>query len=421
MSTIRKAGVPFYPGIMVKHNLSGIEDTLSIKYKLRGTDITFQEYDTTFTEEDPGVYTAPVTFDTVGDYIFIVESTHPLVETLVGNLIVVNASLDDISAGISNLQTDINIVKSQLDTLDNDALANLQESINGINVTVDNLKTLIINNTAIIYVTGDETAALTAGIEITGTDSGAKGKITESNYDANTDLTKVIVDGVIGKYITGETLTMPDGTVTTGTIDSIVLSPIDSVMEFINEINAGISDSGTSTTILNSAIDNMRLMLEGKEYTDSEGNAVSALDSHGLKEIFDMVAVTNNNISDKYNDLIIRLGNLSNSIDDAMENVNTNIDTAKSTILDSINSVNVLVSANKNILEDADIGLSTITDKLIELKTTVDNINNDDVIGILNDTTSGLDAIKTTIMDKLDIIDNKIDGLAVATGSRLFV
>jgi prefoldin subunit 5 len=339
--SIRKAGVTFYPGVGVSPDLSGLADTLTLKYKKRG-DADFTISEESFTEENPGTYTTPLNLSSVGDYIVIIESTDTRIENLEGNVLVTAASIDDVNAAVQNLQSDMTDIKAQIDALD-------EAELNGIKEQVQELSTHIATIEGLLD--GDDNASLN---------------------------------------------------VLKSLIEDISNSGLDSISTFV---------------------DNVELMLEGKEYIDTEGNVVSAEDSKGLREIFDAIDSSGGDttyIRGKIDDVIINMNNYYDGVTDNQVIIKGKINDV---VIPGLEEVKAVVDANKAHLEDSGYGLDALKTLLDNLTLSVGNISTDnsDVLDVLNDGTNGLAAIKDSIMNKLDSMDAKLDNIATATTSRIFV
>jgi len=141
-------------------------------------------------------------------------------------------------------------------------------------------------------------------------------------------------------------------------------------------------------------VDNVELMLEGKEYTDTEGNVVSADDSRGLVEIYNAITANGTSIADA---------------NTAISDLSTQVSTFKTSVESKIDDVQAAVDA----LTDAD-NADSLVSKVNAIKTVVDANK-----ATLEDAGYGLDALKTLI----ETADSAIDGLVAdfADGGRLEV
>jgi hypothetical protein len=336
MSSIRKAGVTFYPGVTVGSALTGLAATLSAKYKLR-TDLDYTIVGQAFTEDIPGTYSVPVTINDPGDYLFVIESTNEGIENLAGNVLVTNAGIDDVKVALDAAALDITSIKSQIDILDETSINNLTTTVAATQTTLDNIKLML--------------------------------------DDANGDT-----------------------------------SGLNSIMDFVTEINNAVVSGGTTLSALSGYTDNLELMLEGKPYVNTDGITVDALDSKGLSDIYSLIESVNGDTS--------LLGGL---IGDLNTTIVAAINNAHSDIITRIATVNSLVTANQAHLENSGYGLSALMTALDALKVSVDSHETDktDILGVLNHATDGLAAIKTTIMDKLAIMDAKLDNIVVTSRSKI--
>jgi len=329
MSSIRKAGVEFYPGVGVSPDLTGLASTLTAKYKKRG-DASYTDVSSSFVEDNPGTYSVPVTLSVVGDYQFIIESTSDDIENLEGNILVTAASIDDVKSAVDGLQSDITAIKDTTDLLNTTELENLSEQITAVDTNLGNLTSLV------------------------------------DTVDANDSITS------------------------------------------IRELLIAIQDGGVNVDNLVNGQADVQAMLRGDEFL-SDGTTSNPLYGNGLDDIYGKVETL--------------LTDVQSAITTAKDNVISEIDTFKTSVEGKVDAVKTVVDANKLTLEDAGYGLSALKDLLDALTTNVNNIDtsNTDVTDILNDATNGLAAIKTTIMDKLDSMDTKLDGIGGSTRARIIL
>ena len=137
MSSIRKAGVAFYPGREFGPDLTGKADTFAIKYKIAGSADAFTEPGDAFSEMDAGTYTVPLTLPTVGDYLVVIESSEDGVESLAGNVVVAAANIDDVKLAIDNLRTVADSIAADVDGLDGDTLSSIEANLNALKALID--------------------------------------------------------------------------------------------------------------------------------------------------------------------------------------------------------------------------------------------------------------------------------------------
>lgn len=145
---MRKAGVQFYPTLELDPDTTGLASTFSLKYKLRGTDTKYNTHTGTFSEDAAGVYSTPLTLPVAGDYSVIIESTDAGIMSKAGNLIVVNATIDDVKTLVDGLIVTANSIKSQIDPLDEAGLNTIQGSVATINATLNSLLNIVDSDNA---------------------------------------------------------------------------------------------------------------------------------------------------------------------------------------------------------------------------------------------------------------------------------
>jgi len=187
---------------------------------------------------------------------------------------------------------------------------------------------------------------------------------------------------------------------------------LNSIMDFVTEINNALTGSETSLAVLAGYTDNLELMLEGKAYTDTEGNPVTEADSKGLSETYALIE------SVKGDTTVV-----STLIADMQTAITATINNAHTDIITRIAAVNTIVTANQDHLESSGYGLATLKTSLDELQVSIDSHadDNTNVLDILNHATTGLAAIKTTIMDKLALMDAKLDRIVITSRSKMML
>ncbi len=428
MSAIRKAGVTFYPGVGVSPDLTGLADTLSLKYKKRG-DSSFTSSANSFTEENTGTYTTPLTLNSTGDYIVIIESTDPRIENLEGNVLVTAASIDDVNNAVQTLQNDITSIKSQIDVLDETELNNIKEQIDELGGVLGEVKNLIDNkNPTGLKINGDVRSEIEIGDIINDRDDSGSGTIIDIYFDGNDTWVRFEGHGSYddGSWTPGDVIEVRNKPNLSGTVGAPYdnsLDPVDSVMEFVEDINRALSTGASSLSVLSRFTDNIEYMLEGKEYIDTDGIIVSEADSKGLREIFDAIDNSGGDttyIKGRVEDLVININNYYSEIQNEQVVIKGRINDV---VIPGLDAVQTVVDANKAHLENSGYGLSAIKNLLDSIDSSIGNIqtDNSDVLLVLNDANNGLSAIKNSILNKLDSMDGKLDTLVAATTSRIFV
>jgi len=410
---MRKVGIPFNPGVAVDPDLTGLADTLSAKYRLEGSTDDFIDIEGTFTEEYPGFYTIPLTINTPGSYLIKFESTDSRIGNHEGYVQVSATSLDDIQNAIDNIQADLSAVKTQVDLLDENELNNIHEEVSSLTTTVESINKLMSDSTDYyIELNGDETNIITENIVLTGTDSGAYGTVQSVTYDSENNITKVTVTDVVGVYQVGETVT--DGTnTTTGTIQLTTQNVVNSVYEFVENINQALLSGGSSLDVLRNYSLDVEHLLKGDDTLEDGSSCPTA--GKGLVAIFDELTNTHTDISSLKTlaeDTTFGFSALKDTMDNGISSIESKIDSLvdendSNSLASKLNTINTIVTNNSNILGDDVYGNEAILNAINSLSsgdTTIDDIKN-----ILEDSTNGLAAIKTSILDKLDVMDGKLD------------
>jgi hypothetical protein len=154
---------------------------------------------------------------------------------------------------------------------------------------------------------------------------------------------------------------------------------VNSVMEFVEAINNALSAGGSSLSALAGYTDNLELMLEGKAYTDTEGNAVSEEDSKGLAEIFAAItsngtdiATANAAITALQTSVNTQTTTITDAITASQTAVETAITNAKDSIETNVAAVKTVVDANAAILGDAVFGNEAIKNLIVTADAAID-------------------------------------------------
>ena len=316
MANIKKAGVEFITTLDLRPDLTGKEDTFTVKYR-RNSDGTETDVSSDVTELDSsaGTYQFPVTVSDAGDYTMLISSTIEGFDNIVSAFVVANASIDDVKAVVDTLTTTLEDVKGQVDTLDEDLVNGISEKVVSVDDKLTELKALL----------------------------------SDTDDDA-----------------------------------------ITSLRELLQDITDAGSDRDGVIASLTQYTDNLELMLEGKEYTDTEGNTVAVDDSYGLSDLFTKIT--------------------------------EGVDTAAA-IESKVDDVKTVIDANKSTLEDAGFGLSALKTLIDNVQAAIDDkdTDNDDVLSVLNDEDTGIVALRDSLMTKLDSMDDKLDGIGASVSGQVFI
>jgi hypothetical protein len=344
------------------------------------------------------------------------------------SVVVVNASLDDIKTAVDSAQTDITAIKATTDLLNTAELEGIAEQITGVQTTVNSVNDLIVNKTAELTFTGiDETANLVVGDDVVGDTSGAIGTVVSSVFGTDT---VVSIQSVVGIFVVGETVT---GTGVSSAISSLIEgnTAVDSVMEFVAEINAALADGSSGLDVIAGYTDNLELMLEGKAYTNTLGASISEADSKGLVEIF--AEITSNGVDigtaiSSIGAVSTSVGALQTAVDNGFTSIEASVAAFKLSVEAKVDGVKTVVDANASVLGHVSHGNASLKGLLDTLTTNLSAVDTDvnSVIATLGDATFGLSAIKTLLgtMDaKLDTMDGKLDTLVSGNvvSAKIFV
>lgn len=174
----------------------------------------------------------------------------------------------------------------------------------------------------------------------------------------------------------------------------------DAAVVSLRELLLDIQSAGSSRDSIISALtnftDDLEHMIRGDEFLeDGSANPFYGKTGHDI-----------------YDQLVSSVSYLDGVINDAKNAVIVDANTTRDLIVGKVDAIKAVVDANAAELGDAAHGLAALKTML----TTIDSNTaggTQSIIDMLEDSTNGLEAIKTSIMDKLNIIEGKIDdGLA---------
>jgi hypothetical protein len=191
-------------------------------------------------------------------------------------------------------------------------------------------------------------------------------------------------------------------------IDDTNNPSVTSLRELLQDITAAGSsrDSVIAAlgTIITNATDDLEAMIRGDEFL-SDGTTANPFFGKTTHDVYDKLV-------DVQSDIVTTLGTLkADLLADAAANT--------AVIVGKLDAIKNVVDANSAQLTDSAHGLAALKSMLDGINTNIDDGNSgtDDIISILNNATDGLAAIKTTIMDKLTIMDGKLDSIAGSVSS----
>lgn len=421
---MRKVGIPFNPGVAVDPDLTGLASTFTAEYRLEGTTGAFTPIAGVFTEEYAGFYTIPLTINTPGSYLIKFVSTDTRIGNHEGYVQVANTSLDDIQTAIDNVQADMTAVKTQVDTLDEVELNHLHEELAAMSATVSTMNTLL-NDTTDTYfeLAGDQTLVVTAGDAVVGGTSGSTGTVQSAVYDSTTDVTKVITTGTVGTFVNGETITS-GGAAVTGVITASAKNVVNSVYEFITQINESLLSGGSSLSILRDFSLDVEHMLNGDALF--ENGTANPTSGKGLVAIFNEITATHSDLTALKalaEDATVGFAAIKNAITAGETSIIAKIDalnnlTDPNSLASRLVTINTIVTNNSGVLTNATYGNAALKDAIVALSTGSTG-GTDSIIAILEDATNGLAAIKTAIMDKLGLMDTKLDTIITTQAAKV--
>jgi len=357
-----------------------------------------------------GIYKSEITIDKVGEYTVVVSNYAEGMENTAFTIEVEAANIDDVKSLLDQIKPEIDDIKSQVDELDETGLNSLVAKASDVQNTLSDIKHLVVDNISTLTFNDDETDIFSVGDELTGKDSSAKGKITTIDYNSDSKATTITLDETVGIFNVNET-------VNNGTDDShsgiatFVKSPVDSVMEFVAEINKALTDGGSSLAVLKSFSADVEHMLKGDDkLEDSSANPTAG---KGLAQIFDELVATHSEL-DSLNNLANDTTNGFKAIRDALDDARSSIEGKIDALNDSsdnnslaskLNAIKSVVDANESLLENDTYGLSALKDLLdSDYNTIVSNIS---------DLSNAVDAAKSSIEDLINNqtahIDDRFD------------
>lgn len=196
------------------------------------------------------------------------------------------------------------------------------------------------------------------------------------------------VDGLNGQGLTDIKTTL--ASIKT-LIDDEDGATVNSVMEFVAQIDAALADGTSGLTALKGFTDDVENMLIGTEFLSDGVTANPFYDA------------TNPGVA-KESSLATGFADLSTTLDTRVTTITDAITAAKDAVKVETDAIKAVVDANKLTLEDAGYGLGA-------LKTLIDTLSTDlgtsttNVTNILNDATNGLAAINANITTRFDTVD----------------
>jgi hypothetical protein len=201
---------------------------------------------------------------------------------------------------------------------------------------------------------------------------------------------------------------------TLASIETILINDgtgaVDSVMEFVTQINAALESGATGLSALAGYTDDIENMLNGTEFLAN--------------------GTTPNPFYDAVNPGVAKESTLAVAFTNLQTDIavfRTSLETKADNIQAATNAVKVVVDANRAHLENAGYGLLALKNLVDALALNVQT-HGTNITALLEDGTNGLAAIKTEIVSRFDSVDadlasieGKIDNLGSAKGFTAFV
>jgi peptidoglycan hydrolase CwlO-like protein len=139
MTGFRKTGIEFNPGYALDPDATGLAvGNFSAKYKKKG-DTAFTDVSATWTEENAGTYTFPLTFPSKGQYLVVLSNPTDGLPNIEANYVVNDADIDDVKNAIDAAQSDVTAIKAVTDLLNTTEMEGLSEQIDGVVTQLTNL------------------------------------------------------------------------------------------------------------------------------------------------------------------------------------------------------------------------------------------------------------------------------------------
>lgn len=177
-------------------------------------------------------------------------------------------------------------------------------------------------------------------------------------------------------------------------LDDEDTTTVNSVMEFVKQIDDALSGSGSGLAALSGYTDDIENMLLGTEFLADGTTANPFYDA------------ANPGIA-KESSLTAGFAALGTAITDSQTVVTDAITAAKDAVQLDVAAVQTVVDANKANLENAGYGLIALKDLIDTLSTDV-GISETNILDVLGDASNGLAAINTNLTTRFDAVDAKL-------------
>jgi len=252
---MKKAGIEYLIGRDLNPDFTGLADTFSAKYKLKG-DTDWTDVEGSFEEDGAGVYRLPITYPSKGVYTVLIESTDARVNTMSALTIVDDASIDDVKEVVDALVTTLDAVKTQVDTLD-------EETVNGISDKVIAVDDKLVELKGLLSDTDDDAVVSLRELLQDITDAGSDRDGVISALTGYTDGVEAMLQGLEYVDADGNTVSADDSyglkdiydAITAGNDDSTVADKVDAVKAVVDANKALLEDDTYGLSKLKDLID----------------------------------------------------------------------------------------------------------------------------------------------------------------------
>jgi hypothetical protein len=432
--SVKKAGRQFLVTADTSSDLSGKAGNFSLIVKNNSDGSTTGNTIGAFSEvaESAGTYQVPVTVPVVGDYTIIISNDTDGLQSLTAPVVVTAASIDDVKGVVDSLTVTLDEVQTQVDTLDGAAIDAIAGSITSVQEAVDAVQDMIINKTSTITFTGaDESASLAADEIVTGSTSEAYGTVVSAVFSGGDTIVELV--HVVGSFVNGEELTGGTANTTNG-IDAVVEgnTTVDSVLEFVSQINEALADTGTGLSALKGFTDDIENMLLGTEYLNdgSTPNPFYNANNPGVSSSAQMDAA----LVTLQSDIVTARTSVESKLDVLIGASGDGV--AAATLFGKLAASKAIVDANKASLENAGYGLSALQVLLDSTNSNVTNmaalfadggsieVRYDQIDSALAALSANVDSYQAILIGRFDSVDasltsieGKVDNISAGANS----
>ena len=382
-----------------------------------------------------GTYGVEVTFPAAADYTVTINNFQAGMDNEAFALSVSDATIDDVKVLLDVVKTETDSIKEQVDTLDEEELNNIAETVAHLQETVENVRDLVTDVTATVTVNGDQTDNLDKEDIVSGTDSGALGNILSSSYDSDADVTTIVLDNVKGAFDADNNEMLHNNTkdVDIEAVQSVNYgaSAVDSVLEFVKELNKELSDGATGLDAITTIGRDIKHLINGDDKLEDDSDCPTA--GKGIVALFDELVAAHDDITaikDLAEDDSYGFQALSTSVSDARSSIESKIaamndEDDDNSLISKVNAVKAVVDANEALLEDDTYGLSKIKDKLNDLAALFEDggdieVRFDKIDDAISDLNSDIETLSGHMDDRFDEVLDKINTFSKQTTYQTF-